>query len=284
MSGQLRTNVYVSPPVPFQKPDGTRAGEWSPIASTLIHGVKEAVLVDTAITKAQNVDLGDWIERTIPTKRLTFIYITHGHPDHWLGIRYLQKRFPGLKVVATPGTINHMEESIEPTLWNSTYGTRFPHQIDDAFIRPLAEPLSASGEFLLEGHVLKAIEVGHSDTHDSTILWVPSIRLAVCGDVVYGDVHQQLRYANTAALREEWVRAIEKVQDLNPETVVAGHKKVGEVDGTFHLDASKEYIRTFGDYIQGAKDPRDLFRLMTERYPTRFNTTALAGGCAAAFA
>ncbi|KAF2159208.1 hypothetical protein M409DRAFT_32447, partial [Zasmidium cellare ATCC 36951] len=266
---QLRASVYVNPPVPYVKPDGTRAGEWSPIPSTLIYGEHEAVLVDTAITEAQNVALGDWIEQTIPTKRLAYVYITHGHGDHWLGIGYLKKRFPGLKAIATSGTIKHMQEQIEPTLWNSTYGTRFPGQIDTNFV--LAEPLPSNGEFTLEDNVLKAVEVGRSDTHDSTVLWVPSIKLAVCGDVVYGDVHQQLRYSNTKANREEWISAIEKVEALRPETVIPGHKKPGEVDGAYHLQASKEYIRTFGELLNKSKDSTELFKLMTERYPTRFN-------------
>lgn len=224
MPCHLRASVYVSAPVPFTKPDGTRGGEWSPISSTLIYGENEAVLVDTAITKAQNVALGDWIEATISARRLSRIYITHGHADHWLGVGYLKNRFPGVKVVATPGTIKHMEEQIEPELWNSTYGTRFPGLIDTDFV--LAEPLTPNGEFTIDGHKLKAVEVGHSDTHDSTVLWAPSIKLAVCGDVVYGDVHQQFRYANTKALREEWISAIERSKPYTQRRSSQGTRKL----------------------------------------------------------
>ncbi|KAF7188042.1 Metallo-beta-lactamase type 2 [Pseudocercospora fuligena] len=278
----LRANIYVAPPIPFSGPNGKVRGHWSPISSTLIHGEKEAVLVDTPITKAQNKDLADWVERTIPTKKLITLYITHGHADHWLGIGYLQKRFPGLKAVASRGTIEHMKEQIEPNAFPAVWGERFQGQLDEDFV--LAEPLPANGEFHLEGCVLKAVEVGHSDTHDSTVLWVPDIKLAVCGDVVYGDVHQMLAYAKTKELREEWIRAIEKVEDLGPELVVAGHKKADELDGVFHLEASKQYIRDFGAFIEGgAKDARELGRLMLEKYPTRFNPGALYAGCMAAF-
>ncbi|KAK4496789.1 hypothetical protein PRZ48_012772 [Zasmidium cellare] len=275
MSPTLRASVYVSAPAPFLGPDGKPLGQWSAISSALIYSEHEAVLVDTAITEAQNVALADWIEQTVPTKRLAYIYITHGHADHWLGIGYLKKRFPGVKAVATKGTIDHMREQIQPELWNSTYGVRFPGQIDTNFV--LAEPLPPNGEFTLEGHVLQAVEVGHSDTHDSTILWVPSIKLAVCGDVVYGDVHQQLRYAKTKAQRDEWIQAIEKVEALGPETVVPGHKKAGEVDGTWNLQASKEYIRAFEECFSKAKDATEMYELMmgSERFSTRFNPSVL---------
>jgi glyoxylase-like metal-dependent hydrolase (beta-lactamase superfamily II) len=281
MTPHLRANVYVAPAIPWSKPNGQEGGPWSPIACTLIHGEKEAVLVDTPITNAQNKDLADWISATIPDKRLTTIYITHGHADHWLGIKMLQKRFPGVKAVATPGTIAHMKQQIEPKTFGKTWGSQFPNQIDTDFA--LAEPLPANGEFMLEEHVLRAVEVGHSDTHDTTVLWVPSIRLAVCGDVVYGDVHCMLGAANTKALREEWIAAIKKVGSLGPEMVVPGHMKPGELTGTFHLAATKRYISDFGEVVaEGEKSAREIMEEMLGRYPSRFNRGALLMGAMAA--
>ena len=183
----LRADVFVAPPIPWKKADGSDGGLWSPISCTLIHGEKEAVLVDTPITHAQTADLADWIERVIPMKKLTTIYITHGHGDHFFGIPLLLKRFPGAKAVATSATVKHMEQQVQPQYYQSAWESRFPGQIDQPF--ELADPLPSSNELHLEGNLLKAVEVGQADTHDSTVLWVPDIKLAVCGDVVYGDVH-----------------------------------------------------------------------------------------------
>jgi len=281
MTSSLRANIYVAPAIPWSKPNGKEGGPWSPIACTLIHGDREAVLVDTPITNAQNKDLADWVEATIPGKRLTTIYITHGHADHWLGINMLRRRFPGVKAVATAGTIAHMKQQIEPRTFKATWGTQFPNQIDTEFV--LAEPLPASGEFQLEGHALKAVEVGHSDTHDTTVLWVPDLRLAVCGDVVYGDVHCMLGTAKTKALREEWIAAIMKVGALGPEIVVPGHMKPGELTGTFHLAATKQYILDFDEVVGiGERTSREIAEAMLKRYPTRFNPGALLMGAMAA--
>ena len=279
---RLRASVYVAPAIPWLRPNGKEGGPWSPISCTLIYGEKEALLVDTPITYAQNEALADWIELTIPGKRLTSIYITHGHGDHWFGIGALKKRFPGVKAVATAGTVEHMKEQIDPKVFEPTYGSMFPRQIDTDFV--LAEPLLGNGELQLEDHSIKAVEVGHSDTHDTTILWVPDLKLAVCGDVVYGDVHQMLGAANTRLLRAEWIRAIEKVEALGPEIVVPGHQKPGEVHGRFHLAASKKYIQDFEDIMNdGAKNSKDVFGAMVKKYPTRFNTGALMMGCMSAF-
>ena len=278
----LRTDVFVAPPIPWTKPNGQGGGFWSPISCTLIHGSKEATLVDTPITTSQTEDLISWVKTVIPFKKLTTIYITHGHGDHFFGIPLLLKAFPGAKAIATAGTVEHMKEQIRPGVFDGMWGSRFPGEIPQPF--ELAEALPAGNEFYLEGKLLKAIEVGQADTHDSTVLWVPAIKLAVCGDVVYGDVHQMLGECNTKEKRLQWIAAIRKVQDLKPELVVPGHKRASEIDGTFHLENSIRYIESFEEFLEGgAMNPRELSSKMLERYPTRFNEGALAIGSLNAF-
>ena len=106
--------MYIAPPVPFASPSGKGAGGvWSPISCTLIYSANEAVLVDTPITIKQTEELIAWIERIAPGRKLAYIYITHGHGDHFFGIPQLAKAFPDAIPVATAGTVRYMEEQIE---------------------------------------------------------------------------------------------------------------------------------------------------------------------------
>jgi len=131
---------------------------------------------------------------------------------------------------------------------------------------------------------LQAIEVGHADTRSSTVLWAPSLKLAVCGDVVYGDVHQMLGECNTKEKRDGWIASIRKVEALGPELVVARPRRSSEVDGSFHLKNTREYMEAFEEFWRGvAKDARELSESMMKRYPTRFNAGALIVGCVNAF-
>src|SRR5262245_59761799 len=103
-SAALSYEVFVSPPVPTTATLSTGAQlVWSPVSTTLISGATDAVLVDVPFTIEQTRRVGDWIERS--GKRLTQIYITHGHGDHWFGASVLAERFPGTPVYATEGTI-----------------------------------------------------------------------------------------------------------------------------------------------------------------------------------
>src|SRR3978361_2044909 len=99
----LSWDVYLQPPVPIYDPPNNFS--FSPTAFTLIHSANSAILVDAPITTNSSTIIAAWIERTIPGKKLTHVYVTHGHGDHFFGISVLQQRFPGLKAVATEHTL-----------------------------------------------------------------------------------------------------------------------------------------------------------------------------------
>jgi glyoxylase-like metal-dependent hydrolase (beta-lactamase superfamily II) len=90
---KLRYEVVVSDGVPRNRaqrlPDGGPIVS-SPVASTLILGQRDAVLVDPPFTRDQIKGVGDWVERS--GKRLSHIYATHGHGDHWFGTDVLMRR------------------------------------------------------------------------------------------------------------------------------------------------------------------------------------------------
>ena len=92
---ELTYGVHVCDGVPRARPERLPDGGVivsSPLASTLIIGEREAVLVDPPFTREQTQQVGDWVERS--GKRLAYIYATHGHGDHWFGTGQLLERFP----------------------------------------------------------------------------------------------------------------------------------------------------------------------------------------------
>jgi glyoxylase-like metal-dependent hydrolase (beta-lactamase superfamily II) len=288
----LYASVYIAPPIQITI-KGKPAGPWSPIASTLLHTTKNAVLIDTPITIQQNNELIAWIEKTLhPGCKLSYVYITHGHGDHWFGINALLRHFPGVQVVATMGTVEYMKKQASPKVFESSWASRFPGQIDTNFSVDKVQALPSSVEFSIPNedgtgkHVMRAVEVGHSDTHDSTVLFCPDLALVAAGDVVYGDVHQMLAEANTHDLRMEWVRAIETVQRLKPtpQIVVPGHMKVNEVPGAWHLERSKRYILDFDKAVSSGRyaSTKALVKAQTEKWPTRFNDAVVVMGAMSA--
>jgi predicted SnoaL-like aldol condensation-catalyzing enzyme len=95
----LNWETFVTPGIPIVTPDrppAIRETYFQAMASTLIYGMRDAVLVDTFMTVKQANALTDWV--SAKGKNLTTIYITHGHGDHWFGIGTLLERFPNARV------------------------------------------------------------------------------------------------------------------------------------------------------------------------------------------
>jgi glyoxylase-like metal-dependent hydrolase (beta-lactamase superfamily II) len=59
----------------------------------------ETILVDALMTNDQADALARWAQGF--GKRITGVYITHGHSDHWLGLARLLEHFPEVRGFAT---------------------------------------------------------------------------------------------------------------------------------------------------------------------------------------
>jgi glyoxylase-like metal-dependent hydrolase (beta-lactamase superfamily II) len=130
---------------------------------------------------------------------------------------------------------------------------------------PLAEPLDA-GHFELEGVPLEVIETGHTDTVDSTSLYIPDLGLVVSGDVAYNHCHMYVG-ATTADSRADWMAALDKLAALNPAAVVTGHKDPTQGNPPSVLAESRGYIEYYGKLREAALTDQDLFDAMVNRYP-----------------
>ncbi len=264
----LNWDVYVTPGLPIvtrDRPPGVGQTYFQAMASTLIYGSREAVLVDAFLTVGQANDLSAWIASK--GKRLKAIYITHGHGDHWFGAGTLLERFPDAKVLATSSVIEVMRDNASPQALQGIWEPSFPAQIPEKLV--MAEELER-GTIDLEGQELLAVELGHTDTDNTTCLHVPSIGLVVAGDAAYNDVHLYLAESN-AHKRQEWIAALDKIESLRPQSVVASHKRPQNKDDPKIIEETRQYIRDFDGLAKTTTTAQDLYDKMLELYPSRVN-------------
>jgi len=259
----LSVNVFTAPAKAMvgerPKPFGEALG-FDPITSTLIFGEYDAVLVDAMGTVAEAEALADWV--ALHNRNLETIYITHAHFDHFYGLSVLLDRFPGARAIATPNAVAAMQMSFTPIV-ERLARRMFPGQVPTKLVG--AEPYEGD-TFLLEGHELRIIEQGRTDSPDSTSLYVPSIGLIVAGDVVYNQCRIYVG-DTTPESRKNWIAALDRLAALNPKIVVAGHKKPGALDSPSTIQDTKRYLEDFDRAQKNATSEQELFDQMTELYP-----------------
>jgi glyoxylase-like metal-dependent hydrolase (beta-lactamase superfamily II) len=124
---RLNWDVFVTPGIPNVTHDiasgGTRdifSGDG--VDPDLRH--PGAVLVDAFMTVKQANALADWVAAR--GKRLTTIYITHGHGDHWFGVDTLLERFPNARAVATPNVVTVMRQHASQDFLEKIWKAGFP--------------------------------------------------------------------------------------------------------------------------------------------------------------
>jgi glyoxylase-like metal-dependent hydrolase (beta-lactamase superfamily II) len=265
----LAYDVFVNDPPPQDNgflPNGEQK-LFSPMASTLIYGADDAVLTDPGMTADQALALGDWIASK--GRNLTDIFITHGHGDHWFAAGPLAERF-GARVVASAGTIAqmHANAAARPFLWDKVYEGIPP--------TPVTAGTVPDNRFTLEGHDLVIVEVGATDSDDTSVLHVPDLGLVVAGDVIYNGVHMYLAQGAIVGGFEPWRDAIDKVEALGPRHVVAGHQnKQLDDDAERTIAETRQYLDDADELLRTENTAVDFFNAKIERYPEHLGRTVL---------
>jgi glyoxylase-like metal-dependent hydrolase (beta-lactamase superfamily II) len=247
---------------------------WPASSASLVSGERDAVLIDALITFDEARQAAEWIRAR--GKRLTAVYITHGHGDHIFGLNTLLAAFPDARAVALPEVMPAIQSQAAPE-YLEFWGSLFPGQIPEHPVLPEA----LSGNVIdLEGHELRVISVGQSDTDPSTVVHVPDLDAVIGGDVCYNRIHVWLALTNHDA-RLAWIDTIGKIEALAPRTVVAGHKAPGAPDDDLAelIAGTRQYIIDFDEAERVSSSREELVGKMLAAHGRRGNPYSPVGRC-----
>jgi glyoxylase-like metal-dependent hydrolase (beta-lactamase superfamily II) len=240
------------------------------VASVIVSGKKDAVLIDTQFTLADAEKVAQEIKKS--GKKLTTIFVSHGDPDFYFGLEVFKKYFPEVTAYATPATIEHIKATAQKKI--DVWGERLGKNITSNVILP---QVLKGNSIELEGHQLEII--GLQEFSSKTFVWIPSIKAVVGGINVFGTTfHLWMADAQTTEARKNWISVLDKITALNPEIVIPAHANSNSPFDVTAVSFTKTYIQFYEEALKTNTTSEALITALKTKYPTLTFDTALMIG------
>lgn len=232
---------------------------------------QSVILVDCLRNSNEAKLLAEEIKKQ--NKPLTHILITHGHPDHYLGLNVMRQQFPNTKIVVTKEEIKN--DIIGFSKWMETVGwletepamkPKSPENENGFDYENNIEVLNSNSLKLAEGAVLELnSDYAASECEHLTTIYNKELNAFFTNDFCYNGVHIWL--AVDAENKAFWKRQLNQFEidlsTLNPK-VYPGHGKPSDISLFGNV---KKYIEDFEETIANSKTRAEAMKRMQELYP-----------------
>jgi len=246
------------------------------VNSTLLIGDDAVVVVDAQFTATGAGKVIDAVKAT--GKPLTHLFITHGHPDHYLGTSLFKEAFPDVVIVASPEVVDDLIEASKDAVprVKGMLGPEFPGE-------PILPERFDEDTLTVSGRTVTLLRGLQGDTEPVTGLWLEDQGTLIVSDVGFSGVHAWTADGDAAA-RTAWRAQLDTlVAKPGLKTVVPGHQLVGSDRSPALLTATSNYLAAYDEVASRATDAPALIQGMQVRYPKLGGQLFLQIGAAARF-
>ncbi|MBV7535591.1 MBL fold metallo-hydrolase [Duganella sp. sic0402] len=229
-----------------------------PVASVLVSGDKDAVLIDAQFSRGEAIKLVEKIKAS--GKHLTTVYISWDDPDYYFGLDVIHAAFPDAKIVALPHVIDGIKakKDAKVAYWGPILKENAPKEV--------IVPQPLKGNLSLEGQKLDIT---------ADYVWIPSIKAVVGGVAVFNGLHVWTADAQTPAARKQWLATLDRIASLKPVTVVPGHFAPSLPLTPDSIAHTRDYLVKFEAETAKAANSAALIARMKQLYPNAGLESAL---------
>jgi glyoxylase-like metal-dependent hydrolase (beta-lactamase superfamily II) len=249
----------------------TSTGDGFVVSSHVVLGDKEAVLVDGQIFTAEAQKVVDLIKTS--GKTLTTVFLTHAHPDHYVGMDVIKTAFPGAKFVTTKAVLADYNAKAQPTFESlkGMMGDAIPDKI-------VALSEVPAGGITVDGHALKIVELpGKGESVVDAAIEITELNAVITGDLTYNKAHLWLAECNS----QGWLANLEFIREKKYTTFYPGH---GAKATDAVLDEDKAYIEQVEPILDKAKDATAAIAEIKAKFPDYTGDNLLSFGTSTYFA
>lgn len=231
------------------------------VTSTLIMGENDAILVDAQFTLSNaHRLLAEIIESK---KNITSIFITHLHPDHYLGLEVIKAKYPDAKVISYKEIANDINQAYDFKIkyWGTDTlkenGAKNKFEINEIKEKTLQ----------LEGEEIIILDPMGGDCIEITPLWIPSISTLIASDVIFSDVHVWIADMRTPERINKWMKSLDDLEKLKAKIIIPGHARVNSSFSPASISFTRTYINDFLKVLKETNNSKDVINEMDRIYP-----------------
>lgn len=232
------------------------------VTSTIIYGDNDAILVDAQFTLSNaHRLLADLMELK---RNLKIIFLTHLHPDHYLGLEVIKSVYPDAEVIAFKKVADDINQAYNFKIdyWGNTIlktnGAKIKFEVtrlEDDII-------------CLEGQSINILGNLCGDCVDISALWIPSIRTLIASDLVFSGCHVWIADMRSPEQVKQWLETLDKLESLEPAMVIPGHSSFSSLTlSPSSIGFTRQYINDFFKQFSATNDAETLKMAMERIYP-----------------
>lgn len=227
------------------------------VNSTIIVGEKSVMVIDAQFTKANAHALAERVAAT--GKPLESIFITHAHPDHFLGLAVMLDRFPGAKPFAHASYQPLIAKSAQAIL--DQYSTAMPGALADRVVIPEAH----HGDTIrFEGEAFD-IHILHGDTPVGSAVHLKVLDTLVAADLVFNGTHVWLAENTLPELLAKWRASLDFIEAIGAAKLIPGHRTEAAAYDATGLAWMRNYFNQWEAALAESKTANDLKANMLQR-------------------
>jgi glyoxylase-like metal-dependent hydrolase (beta-lactamase superfamily II) len=254
------------------------ADAWGALVdSTVILGDQNAVLIDTQINLANADRLVAMISAS--GRYLQTVFITHAHPDHYLGLARIVDAFPAARIL-TPAAIRPLIEAAAQGTLDYLRTTAPEGTFADRVVIP--DALDAD-HIMLDGERIDILPPMHGDTGMVSAVQIPSLNTLIAKDFAYADTHAWVAENQTPDLLDQWRASLTLLEGLGAGTVIPGHRQDSSANDSTVFAKTRAYLDQWQAARAAATDADELRARMMVGNEGLGLTFALDMAIAAAF-